>query len=102
MMREYGYPNPTHVMDIYKLRRGRYKNVRIWGILDLGTGRWIDLFVTDGNYRVIPINAPKIILNTTDMVDFNVKESMNNTKEANEVIIQNKVESAKKSGWDYL
>ena len=36
------------------------------------------------------------------MVDFNVKESMNNTKEANEVVIQNKVESAKKSGWDYL
>ena len=102
MMREYGYPNPTHVMDIYKLRRGRYKNVRIWGILDLGTGRWIDLFVTDGNYRVIPINAPKVIFNTTDMVDFNVKESMNNTKEANEVVIQNKVESAKKSGWDYL
>lgn len=102
MMREYGYPNPTHVMDIYKLRRGRYKNVRIWGILDLGTGRWIDLFVTDGNYRVIPINAPKIIFDTTDMVDFNVKESMNNTKEANEVVIQNKVESAKKSGWDYL
>ena len=102
MMREYGYPNPTHVMDIYKLRRGRYKNVRIWGMFDLGTGRWTDLFVTDGNYRVIPINAPKIIFNTTDMVDFNVKESMNNTKEANEVIIQNKVESAKKSGWDYL
>ena len=102
MMREYGYPNPTHVMDIYKLRRGRYKNVRIWGMFDLGTGRWTDLFVTDGNYRVIPINAPKIIFNTTDMVDFDVKESMNNTKEANEVIIQNKVESAKKSGWDYL
>ena len=102
MMREYGYPNPTHVMDIYKLRRGRYKNVRIWGMFDLGTGRWTDLFVTDGNYRVIPINAPKIIFNTIDMVDFNVKESMNNTKEANEVVIQNKVESAKKSGWDYL
>ena len=102
MMREYGYPNPTHVMDIYKLRRGRYKNVRIWGILDLGTGRWIDLFVTDGNYRVIPINAPKIIFNTTDMVDFNVKENMNNTKETNKIVILDKVKNAKKSGWDYL
>lgn len=102
MMREYGYPNPTHVMDIYKLRRGRYKNVRIWGILDLGTGRWVDLFVTDGNYRVIPINAPKIIFNTTDMVDFDVKEEMENTTKANEVVIQSKVEDAKKGGWDYL
>lgn len=48
-------PRPTHVRDIYKLRRGRYKNVRIWCLIDLGTGRVEDLFMTDANY--IPIQA---------------------------------------------
>lgn len=37
---------PTHILDIYKLRRGRYKNVRIWLYLDLGTGEREDLFMT--------------------------------------------------------
>ena len=37
---------PTHVLDIYKMRRGRYKMVRIWTRLDLGTGEREDLFIT--------------------------------------------------------
>ena len=37
---------PTHVLDIYKMRRGRYKNVRIWIKLHLGTGYREDLFIT--------------------------------------------------------
>lgn len=37
---------PTHILDIYKMRRGRYKNVRIWVNLDLGTGHRKDLFMT--------------------------------------------------------
>lgn len=37
---------PTHVLDIYKMRRGRFKNVRIWTHLDLGTGYRKDLFMT--------------------------------------------------------
>ena len=37
---------PTHVLDIYKMRRGRYKNVRIWTKLDLGNGNRQDLFIT--------------------------------------------------------
>ena len=37
---------PTHILDIYKMRRGRYKNVRIWINLNLGTGRRKDLFIT--------------------------------------------------------
>lgn len=59
--RNVGMPMPTHVMDIYKLRRGRYKNVRIWGLYDLGTARWQDLFVTDASYRVINIGSPRVI-----------------------------------------
>ena len=40
---------PTHVTDIYKLRRGRWKFIRIWSLVDLGTCRMEDLFVTDPN-----------------------------------------------------
>ena len=40
---------PTHIIDIYKMRRGRFKNVRIWINLHLGTGYRKDLFITDAN-----------------------------------------------------
>ena len=44
---------PTHVIDIYKMRRGRFKNVRIWLNLHLGTGYRKDLFMTDSNNNPI-------------------------------------------------
>ena len=47
---------PTHVFDIYKNRRGRLKDVRIWSKLDLGTGERKDLFITTANN--IPIKIP--------------------------------------------
>ena len=40
---------PTHIIDIYKMRRGRYKNVRIWINLNLGTGQRKDLFITSAD-----------------------------------------------------
>ena len=44
---------PNQVMDIYKVRRGRYTNVRIWSYVDLGTCRKIDLFITDDKMAVL-------------------------------------------------
>ena len=44
---------PTHVLDIYKMRRGRYKNVRIWTKLHLGTGYREDLFITTSDNQPI-------------------------------------------------
>lgn len=44
---------PTHIIDIYKMRRGRYKNVRIWINLHLGTGRRTDLFMTTADNQPI-------------------------------------------------
>ena len=38
---------PTHILDIYKMRRGRYKMIRIWIRLHLGTGEREDLFITN-------------------------------------------------------
>ena len=44
---------PNQVSDIYKLRRGRYNDVRIWSEMDLGTCRIKDLFITDVNFKPI-------------------------------------------------
>ena len=47
---------PTHVLDIYKMRRGRYKMIRIWTRIHLGTGERQDLFITNAVNQ--PILAP--------------------------------------------
>ena len=47
---------PTHVLDIYKMRRGRYKMIRIWTRLHLGTGERKDLFITTANNQ--PLSEP--------------------------------------------
>ena len=44
---------PNQVLDVYKVRRGRYTNVRIWSQVDLGTCRKEDLFITDEKYNLI-------------------------------------------------
>lgn len=57
---------PNQVLDVYKVRRGRYTNVRIWSYMDLGNCRKKDLFVTDEKGREI---------NNFDIIDFIFKES---------------------------
>lgn len=44
---------PNRVLDIYKVRRGKYSNVRVWSETDLGTCRKKDLFVTNEKYQTI-------------------------------------------------
>ena len=61
-----GYRKPTHVTDVYKLRRGRYKNVRIWSSVDLGTCRVEDLFVTDEIFNEVSIPVLKYQFNDWD------------------------------------
>ena len=65
---------PTHVIDIYKMRRGRYKNVRIWINLDLGNGRRKDLFMTTAD------NQP--VGEIIDLFSSATEEVINNWKEA--------------------
>lgn len=45
---------PNQVTDVYKVRRGRYTNVRIWSDVDLGTCRKKDLFITDDKLQLVP------------------------------------------------
>ena len=44
---------PNQVTDVYKMRRGRYVDVRIWSLADLGTLRSRDLFITDANMNIV-------------------------------------------------
>lgn len=44
---------PNLKTDVYKIRRGKGKNARIWSHFDLGTCRKIDVFVTDSEYNLI-------------------------------------------------
>lgn len=61
---------PNMVMTIYKNRGGRYKDVKIWFYVDLGTMEFIDLFVTNLNYE--PINIDKTEIHMITQADPNV------------------------------
>ena len=51
---------PNQVSDIYKVRRGRFTNVRIWSYFDYGTCRKYDLFITNGDYTPVDEFTPII------------------------------------------
>ena len=44
---------PNLVTDIFKVRSGEWTQVRIWSIMDLGTMKREDLFITDSRLEVI-------------------------------------------------
>ena len=47
------YGKPNLVIDIFKVRSGEWTQVRIWSIMDLGTMKREDLFITDSRLEVI-------------------------------------------------
>lgn len=49
---------PNCVIDIYKNRRGRYKDVRIWCYNDLSRCRRVDLFITDKSGKIVDDYIP--------------------------------------------
>ena len=60
---------PNLVRHIYKLRRGKLSKARIWQRVDLGTGRTVDLFVTDYEYNLIPVTAMEVEIYDEDKRD---------------------------------
>lgn len=44
---------PNQVTDVFKVRGGRWTQVRIWTYMDLGTMRRQDLFITNSNFEQI-------------------------------------------------
>ena len=68
---------PNQVMDVYKVRRGRYTNVKIWSNVDLGTCRKDDLFITTATYG--PVDG----YNTVDFVFTNEFQDLTFLSELN-------------------
>lgn len=63
---------PNYVTDVYKARRSKYKNIKIWSHVDLGTCRVEDVCITDGYYNPIPdfitLKYEKLIAEEKDFV----------------------------------
>lgn len=57
-----GVDFPNIKMSIYKNRRGRYKDVLLWGRADMGICRVDPMFMTNYRMEIIPIEDTKIIV----------------------------------------
>ena len=55
-----GVPAPNFVTDIYKNRRGKWTNVRIWRYVDLGTCRVTDCFLTNRKNEVLDFSTMQV------------------------------------------
>lgn len=54
-------PTPNRISHIYKCRRGKYSKVKIWHYVDLSTCRIQTLFVTNNDFKIIPIKATTVV-----------------------------------------
>lgn len=104
---------PNQVMDVYKVRRGRYTNVKIWSYSDLGTCRKEDLFVTTAGLDTVDgYKRVDFVFTDEDEEDLNFLSTLNNEKdilptqekEEEKIIDLNniKVETEKKGLFDGL
>lgn len=50
------YPVPNMIYHLYKCRRGKITRVKVWLHLDLGNCRLTDLFVTNFDNELIPVD----------------------------------------------
>ena len=48
---------PNIVFHIYKNRRSKFQNVKLWSYIDLSTCRTTNLFVTNNDYVLIPVQS---------------------------------------------
>lgn len=55
------YPVPNIIYHIYKIRKGKIKNCKVFAYQDLGTMRVIDCFVTNDKYEQINVDRKKIV-----------------------------------------
>ena len=81
-----GFEKPTHVQDLYKVRRGKYTRVRIWSKADLGTCRTKDLFLTDANGQIINIVINEYLYTDNSNKIIKQSELVSERKEDKEMI----------------
>lgn len=82
--------SPNFVTDIFKNRRGRWTMVSIWQIVDLGTLRTYDLFVTTPDIK--PVNEFQIV----DFVENKSEELLKLEEYYNQGNIEIKMEEPRK------
>jgi replicative DNA helicase len=70
------YPVPNMVYHIYKVRRGKLSKVKLWLHINLGNLRIQDLFLTNSDYQIIPVESTKI-----EMIDAMLDEHSIDEKE---------------------
>ena len=58
-----GYPEPAIKISVYKNRRGQYKDILLWCYADRAICRFIPLFATDYQYKLIELTDLKIKIN---------------------------------------
>lgn len=81
---------PNQVIDIYKLRRGKYNNTRIWSYFDLGCCRRKDLFITDArmnginNFKPLEMNVDFDNIKELDKILLKLNNNENNIEETKE------------------
>jgi replicative DNA helicase len=83
------YPIPNMVYHIYKVRRGKLSRVKLWLHINLGNLRGQELFLTDSNYIIIPVESTKI-----EMIEAMIEEHSVDEKEI-EVDKEDKEKSTK-------
>lgn len=87
---------PNQVLDVYKVRRGKYTNVRIWSNVDLGTCRKKDLFITDEKMRLVEnFEAIEFTFNGDDNSFLDFMKSLNKDNQENPVYTNNERKETK-------
>ena len=85
--KQVGMPTPNMVRHIYKLRRGKLSKIRIWEYVDLSVSRTIDLFATNYDYKLVPIDVTRVVFDDSE-------KAKEKDKEIEKVIEQESVDSS--------
>ena len=72
---------PNQVADVYKVRRGRFTNVRIWSYFDYGTCRKRDLFLTNGDFSPVQEFTPIFFMGGNNGDSKELLEELNTERE---------------------
>ena len=81
---------PTHVIHIYKVRRGRFNNIRIYIHFDRATCRTTDCFVTNNEGVIVDVNDTNVELildQTVDTTKPEIETLIDNTLDKQEDVL---------------
>jgi len=93
---------PNQVADVFKVRRGRFTNVRIWSFFDYGTCRKRDLFVTNGDFSPVKDFSPIFFMGGNAGHYKDLLEELNGIKEPTKIIPKQDIKKYNKIEVDYF